>query len=226
MIALDCRTQAEALGWVSRLSTVEPDLVFKVGLELFTACGPSVVDAIRAKGGRVFLDLKLHDIPQTVAHATQVACELGVAFLTLHSQGGARMITVAREACDRVAANTTQLLAVTALTSFSESEWQEQVGHSESIARGVSRLALLARSAGAHGWVCAAPDLAHLPADFAAYRMVPGIRLAGGDAHDQRRVMTPREAADAGASGLVLGRAILEAQDPEAALAHICTQLR
>lgn len=100
-----------------------------------------MVQAIQAQSGRVFLDLKLHDIPQTVAHATRVACELGVNFLTLHAQGGARMIAAARKAADHLAASPTRLLAVTVLTSFTDSEWQEQAGSPESAAQAVSRLA-------------------------------------------------------------------------------------
>ena len=184
--------------------------LFKVGLELFVAHGRAAVDAVRGPGLPIFLDLKLHDIPQTVEGAARGVAALGVDYVTVHASGGAEMIRAARRALPR-----TKLLAVTALTSLGPADL-DAVG----LARdAVPRLAKLALGAGADGLVCSPQEVAELRASLGAapILVVPGIRPAGAAAGDQRRTGTPAEAVRAGASILVIGRPLRDAADPAAA---------
>jgi orotidine-5'-phosphate decarboxylase len=223
IIALDVPTGHEALALVDLLG--EQGTFYKVGLELYTREGPGVVEALRARGKRVFLDLKLHDIPNTVAGAVRAASEQDVELLTVHATGGEAMMAAAQDA----AAGRVRLLAVTLLTSLQpaavERIWGRELA---SLRDEVLRLAGQARAAGIEGVVSSAHEAEalrrHLGAE--AYLVTPGIRLAGGEAHDQARVMTPAHAVAAGADVLVVGRAVTAAADPAAALTQVLDEAR
>ncbi len=196
----------------------------KLGLEFFAAHGPDGVRRAAAGQASVFLDLKLHDIPNTVAGAVRAALALDPLFLTLHSAGGPAMMRAAVEA--RGAART-QLLGVTVLTSLDEGDLAA-TGQTGPVAAQVRRLALLARSAGLDGVVCSPQEVAMLReacgSDFLL--VVPGIRPAGAAVGDQKRVQTPRDAIAAGADYLVIGRPITAAPDPAAAARAILAEIR
>jgi orotidine-5'-phosphate decarboxylase len=223
ILALDVPDAAAAFALLDR---VGPSAGFvKVGLQLFTAEGPEVVRALHARGCRVFLDLKLHDIPNTVAQAVRSAASLGVELLTLHASGGAAMMRAARAAAGDGGPG---LLAVTVLTSLSAQETAEAWGRDAVSAEAeVERLARLAHSCGMDGVVASVHELPAirrtLPRDFRV--LTPGIRMAGGDAGDQSRVATPAEAVRLGADYLVIGRAVTAAADPAAALRGILDDL-
>jgi len=219
IVALDYADAASALALVERL---DPSLCrLKVGKELFTAAGPELVRTLVARGFEVFLDLKFHDIPNTVAAACRAAAGLGVWMMNVHASGGRRMMTAAQEALAGLP-NRPLLIAVTVLTSMSTEDLGE-VGISDAPADQVLRLARLSQQCKLDGVVCSAQEAAMLRADLGnAFRLVtPGIRPAGSDAGDQRRVMTPAEALRAGATDLVIGRPITAATDPLAALKQI-----
>jgi len=188
----------------------------KIGLQLFTAEGPAIVKEAKVLGFRVFLDLKLHDIPNTVAHAVQSAAAHHVDFLTIHTLGGPAMMLAASEA----AKNThLKLLGVTLLTSMDENECRA-VGLSDSTADQVLRLARLAGNCGLHGCVASPLEAAMLRKEMGPdfLLVIPGIRPAGSDAGDQRRILTPGQALAAGASYLVVGRPLMADPDPLLAL--------
>ncbi len=192
--------------------------LFKVGLELFVAHGRAAVDAVRHFGLPIFLDLKLHDVPQTVESAARGVAGLGVDYVTVHASGGDAMIRAARRALPR-----TKLLAVTALTSLGPDDF-DAIG----LARdAVSRLAKLAIAAGADGVVCSPQEVAALRSALGRdpLLVVPGIRPAGSAAGDQRRTGTPLEAVRAGASILVIGRPLRDAPDPAAAADAIAREI-
>ena len=219
IVALDFPDAASALALVDRL---DPALCrLKVGKELFTAAGPEFVRTLVARGYEVFLDLKFHDIPNTVAAACRAAASLGVWMLNVHASGGRRMMVAAREALADLP-HPPLLIAVTVLTSMSAEDLSE-VGVAAAPADQVLRLARLTQACRLDGVVCSAQEAALLRADLGAdFRLVtPGIRPAGADTGDQRRVMTPLEALHAGASDLVIGRPITAAADPLAALQQI-----
>jgi orotidine-5'-phosphate decarboxylase len=186
----------------------------KVGKELFVAAGPSVVAALQERGFDVFLDLKFHDIPNTVAGACRAAARLGVWMMNVHASGGEAMLRAAREAIEGVA-RPPMLVAVTILTSLSEGDLQ-RVGYAGSLMENVERLARLTRACGLDGVVCSALEAPLIRKatgdDFTL--VTPGIRLADGDTHDQARIVTPREAVRLGADYLVIGRPITQAKDP------------
>ena len=222
IIALDVSTLAEARAIVARLGNRAT--FYKVGLQLFASAGPPAVEWLHAEGKRVFLDLKLHDIPNTVARAAESAARLGVSLLTVHALGGEAMV---RAAVD-VAAERTGILAVTLLTSMDLEAVGTAFGRPvRSFEEEVVRLARVARSAGAHGVVCAGTECAAVRALGAPPLavLVPGIRFAGGAAHDQSRVVTPADAARAGATYIVLGRAVTAADDPAEALQRAAAEL-
>lgn len=203
------------LGHAKELSAAisEAGCGVKVGMEFFNAHGPQGVQMILESRVRpsVFLDLKYHDIPNTVAGAVKSACSLDVAYLNVHAAGGAAMMQAAQAAC----AACTRLLAVTVLTSLDDSALEE-VGQRGPAVDQVTRLARLTHASGLAGIVCSAHEIKHirnaLPNDFIL--MVPGIRPEGSKGDDQRRTMTPREAMDAGATHLVIGRPITGAPNP------------
>jgi orotidine-5'-phosphate decarboxylase len=220
--ALDLPDRDSALAMVERLAGRVG--WFKVGLELFVAEGPGLVEEIRGRGHPVFLDLKLHDIPNTVASAVRSAGRLGAGMLTLHASGGRAMLEAARDAARRLSAPPL-LLAVTALTSLSQGE-VEELGVTGPLGGWVARLAGLAVECGLHGLVCSAAEVAWLRRahpDLAL--VVPGIRPAGSAHADQRRAATPADAMRAGASYLVVGRPILAATDPARAADAIVAEM-
>jgi orotidine-5'-phosphate decarboxylase len=203
----------------------------KVGLELFTAAGPAVVLELRRRGLRVFLDLKFHDIPATMAGACRSAARLGAELITVHACAGSEALVAAQAAAQKGAAeeglSAPTLLAVTVLTSWEAERFGRELAISTPLERYVGELAQLAAAAGLTGAVCSPLEVAGLraahPEPFTL--VTPGIRLAGGKAGDQKRVMTPAQAIAAGASHLVIGRPISAAADPAAAFAACCAQL-
>jgi orotidine-5'-phosphate decarboxylase len=203
----------------------------KVGLELFSAAGPSVVARLRERGLQVFLDLKFHDIPATMAGACRSAAGLGAGLISVHACAGRQALQAAQEAAREAAATVglepPTLLAVTVLTSWDPGPFHSELAIEEPIERYVPRLAQLAAQAGIGGCVCSPLEVAALrrshPHPFAL--VTPGIRPAGADAGDQRRLTTPGEAIAAGASQLVIGRPISAGDDPAARFAAICREL-
>jgi orotidine-5'-phosphate decarboxylase len=219
IVALDVPEAPAALAMAARL---DPKLCrVKVGKELFTAAGPAVVEKLQERGFEVFLDLKYHDIPNTVAGACRSAARLGVWMLNIHASGGEAMMRAARDAVDSVA-RPPLLIGVTILTSLG-TEALHQVGFSGTPEENVLRLARLARASGLDGVVCSAEEAAALRgaagADFTL--VTPGIRLASDARGDQSRVVTPREAVRLGSHYLVIGRPITGAADPAATLESI-----
>jgi orotidine-5'-phosphate decarboxylase len=221
-VALDTGTGAEAVAMAQRLAGRAGWM--KVGLEVFVAEGPPLVARIAATGARVFLDLKFHDIPATVAGAVASAARTGAAMVNVHASGGRAMLEAARKAAD--AAGLPKLIAVTLLTSLDLAALSDLplAGNPEGIAR---RLAVLARDCRLDGAVCSATDLPAIRSacgpDFLT--VVPGIRPAGADVQDQKRVATPASAVAAGADILVIGRPVTGAPDPGAALDRILEEV-
>ncbi len=220
IVALDYPTAQDALDMADRL---DPKMCrVKVGKELFTVAGPDVVKQLMAKGFDVFLDLKFHDIPNTVAAAVKVAAQMGVWMVNVHASGGSRMMRAAREAVDSVANNVTHLIAVTVLTSMSPEDLSE-TGISKSPLEQVLYLADLAKQAGMDGVVCSAQETQTLRKalgdDFLL--VTPGIRMPGDSAGDQRRVVSPADALKNGSSYLVMGRSITGAVDPISVLNEV-----
>lgn len=218
IVALDVPTADQAFALVDTLGG-EGDF-FKVGLELFTHEGPGVVEKLIDGGKRVFLDLKFHDIPNTVARAVASATELGVDLLTVHSAGGADMLRAASDAADE----RTRIVGVTVLTSLSPSAVEEVWGREMlSLRDEVVRLASMCHAAGLDGVVSSAQEVASIKRRVGASFVVvtPGIRLPGGEAHDQARVVTPGEAVREGSDYLVVGRAVSQADDPVGVLRMI-----
>jgi orotidine-5'-phosphate decarboxylase len=219
IVALDFPDAASALALVDRL---DPALCrLKVGKELFTVAGPDLVRALVARGYEVFLDLKFHDIPNTVAAACRAAAGLGVWMMNVHASGGRRMMQAAREALAELPQRPL-LIGVTVLTSMSAEDLAE-TGIAAAPADQVMRLASLTQACGLDGVVCSAQEAALLRQRLGEdFRLVtPGIRPAGSEASDQRRVMTPTQAIAAGASDLVIGRPITAAGDPVKVLQSI-----
>ena len=217
--ALAFRRGVEGLRWV------------KVGLELFVQAGPEVVAQLREQGLRVFLDLKFHDIPATMAGACRRAAGLGAELITVHACAGREALqaaqTAAAEGAQAAGLATPTLLAVTVLTSWEEQRLQRELAIRQDIAERVPALAALAAGAGVGGCVCSPLEAASLraqhPEPFAL--VTPGIRPSGSAVGDQARVLGPAEAIAAGASQLVIGRPITKAEDPSAAFAACCAEL-
>ncbi len=223
IVALDFPTADQALELVAKLDPQRCRL--KVGKELFTRSGPELVRTLVADGYDVFLDLKYHDIPNTVARACAAAADLGVWMVNVHALGGEKMMRAAREALEGLEKRPL-LIAVTILTSMGEDDLPG-IGLSGSPADNVRRLAALAQASGLDGVVCSPQEVTMLRGELdSAFALVtPGIRPAGGDKGDQTRIMTPAQALDAGSSYLVIGRPITAAPDPLAALAAIEAEL-
>jgi len=223
IVALDVPNAAQARQIVQTLG--ETVTTYKVGKQLFTAEGPQVVRDLVSSGRKVFLDLKFHDIPNTVAEAVRSAASLGVTMLNVHASGGSKMMRAAVEAATQ-SATKPLVLAVTVLTSLSDADMQE-IGVSGSVRTQVLRLATLARNAGCGGIIASAQEAGALRRElgegFAI--VVLGIRPAGADIGDQARVMTPREAIAAGATYLGVGRPIYQAADPAKAAREILTEM-
>jgi orotidine-5'-phosphate decarboxylase len=208
------------------VNCLEPDQCrLKVGKELFTSAGPQFVETLAGRGFEVFLDLKFHDIPTTVAKACRAAAGLGVWMLNVHALGGERMLNAAREALEQ-GSRPPLLVAVTILTSMDESDLHG-VGLSGTAEDNVIRLATLAHQCGLDGVVCSSRETAQLRERFGSgFRLVtPGIRPSGSRADDQRRVMTPLDAVGNGSSYLVIGRPVTQADDPTGVLRTINSEL-
>lgn len=224
IVALDFADAGAAQAFVQRVTPAQCRL--KVGMELFTAAGPDLVRHLVARGFDVFLDLKYHDIPSTVARACTQAAELGVWMLNVHALGGERMLQAAREAIES-SKHRPLLLGVTLLTSHGEDELAE-LGLEHGAERQVERLAGLVRDAGLNGVVCSPAEAALLRRRFGGefVLVTPGIRKAGDAVDDQRRTRTPVEAVAEGADYLVIGRPVTRAPDPAAVLDGINREIR
>lgn len=223
IIALDVPSSTEARTVVDTLGDAVS--FYKVGLELFVADGEATLTLLRERGKRVFLDLKLHDIPRTVARAVVSASRFGADLLTIHAGGGRAMIAAAAEAA-AAAPEPPRILAVTVLTSLDDSDLAD-VGVTRGAAAQVDALGRLAIEAGADGLVCSPREVGRLRTALGPmpYLVTPGIRPAGGDLGDQKRVATPEAAARDGASAIVVGRPVVQAPDPRAAALVIQTAL-
>lgn len=224
IIALDYADKQQALDFIKQLDPSTCRL--KIGKEMFTHFGPEFVKELVAKDFELFLDLKFHDIPNTVAKAVKAAADLGVWMVNVHASGGRRMMEAAKAALEPYGDKAPLLIAVTVLTSMDQSDLNE-LGIEISPAEQVKRLALLAKSSGLDGVVCSSHEAEELKAllggDFKL--ITPGIRPAGSDAGDQRRIKTPREALDCGSDYLVIGRPITQAADPTQVLTEINASL-
>lgn len=229
IVALDGMAPDQALAFAAAV----PELRWvKVGLELFVAGGPAVVQQLRDQGKRVFLDLKFHDIPATMAGACRSAARLGAELITVHACAGSEALRVAQAAAaeSATAAGLVQptLLAVTVLTSWDPQRFAAELAIEEPVATYAPRLAQLAAEAGIGGCVCSPLEVAALrvahPEPFAL--VTPGIRPAGAALGDQQRVMTPAQAVAAGSSQLVIGRPITAAADPAEAFQACCAELQ
>ena len=227
--ALDVPTVEQALKLAQQLAPAVG--AFKIGKELFTSAGPDIVRRVRDTGASVFLDLKFHDIPNTVAKAVAAAVRLDVQMLTIHASGGSEMMRAAEQSAQQTAAQLSRsaplVLGVTVLTS-QDSKTLAELGGETDVAKQVERLALLASQSGLRGLVCS-------PLEIVALRRIlppqmqlvtPGIRTGAEKADDQKRTLTPREAIQAGVSWLVIGRPITAAADPRAAAENILNSLR
>ena len=221
-IALDFPDALQAFDLVNRLD--DTCQWFKVGMELYYAAGNSFVQQLRDRGFNVFLDLKLHDIPNTVAGAVRSATHAGASLLTVHASGGAAMLSAAAEAAATPGAP--KLLAVTVLTSMDAYELSG-IGVTGTPAQQVLRLAKLAKAAGIDGMVCSAEEVSTLRTEMGPQTMlvIPGIRPAGSATGDQKRIATPATAIAQGASMLVVGRPITQAADPAAAARAILEEI-
>lgn len=223
ILALDYTNLTDVEALVEQLDPA--DCRLKVGKELFTYCGPKVVELLTGKGFEVFLDLKFHDIPNTVAGAVKAAAELGAWMVNVHASGGERMMAAAREALASYQQRPL-LTAVTVLTSMERSDLKAIGLDCEPVAQ-VQRLAKLTQQCGLDGVVCSAQEVSDLRQllgdDFAL--VTPGIRPAMSEQGDQRRIATPAEAMSSGSSYLVIGRPITQSSDPRASLAAINQQL-
>ena len=223
VVALDYPDQAQALAMADQLDPAKVRV--KVGKEIFTRSGPAVVEALHGKGFEVFLDLKFHDIPNTVAGAVAAAADMGVWMVNVHAGGGQRMMEAAANA---IANHRTRplLIAVTVLTSMDRTDLS-QIGIVDEPQVQVRRLAELSKVSGMDGVVCSAQEAGLLKQacgqDFAL--VTPGIRPAGSDAGDQRRVLTPVEARDAGVDYMVIGRPVTQAAQPTAVVDEILQSL-
>jgi orotidine-5'-phosphate decarboxylase len=228
IVALDVGSREEALPLIKQLKGVE---VFKVGLKLFTAEGPPLLREIKILRKKIFLDLKLHDIPNTVAEAVKVAVKHGANMLTLHASGGREMMEKAVNAAEKEAekegTDKPLLLAVTILTSLQDDQLRE-IGMPAATLTQVLRLAKLAREAGVDGVVCSPQEIEIIKKEIGQDLLVvvPGIRPSWAAAHDQKRIMTPSLALRKGADYLVIGRPIIAAPSPQEAFLKILDELR
>ncbi len=224
IVALDVSTAAEAEAVVARLGSAVS--FYKIGLELFAAAGPEVVARVKKHGKHVFLDLKLHDIPRTVERAVKSCGALGVDLLTIHSAGGKAMIRAAADAAATFGANRPRVVAVTCLTSLDQADLAD-IGVTRAMVEQVAALGSLAVGNGADGIVCSPQEVVAMRRRLGpqALLVTPGVRPAGADVGDQKRVATPAQAVRDGATHLVVGRPILEATDPRAAAAAIRAEM-
>lgn len=224
LVALDYADKNAALAFVDN---IDPrDCRLKVGKEMFTLYGPQLVSELKQRGFEIFLDLKFHDIPNTAAHAVAAAAELGVWMVNVHASGGARMMSAAREALVPFGKDAPLLIAVTVLTSM-EAEDLRGIGIEQSPADYAERLAKLTKACGLDGVVCSAHEATRLKNSCGKdFKLVtPGIRPEGSAAGDQRRIMTPVEAVQAGVDYMVIGRPITQSATPAETLRSILNSL-
>lgn len=224
VVALDYANRDSALAFVDR---IDPrDCRLKVGKEMFTLFGPQFVRELQQRGFDIFLDLKFHDIPNTTAHAVKAAADLGVWMVNVHASGGARMMTAAKEALLPFGADAPLLIAVTVLTSMEASDLQD-IGITATPAEHAERLARLTQQCGLDGVVCSAQEAVRFKSELGhAFKLVtPGIRPHGSDAGDQRRIMTPEQALQAGVDYMVIGRPVTQSVDPAQTLKAINASL-
>src|SRR5471030_2261721 len=228
IVALDVPTAEQALKLAQQIASAVG--AFKIGSELFTSAGPDIVKKIRATGAAVFLDLKYHDIPNTVAKAVAAATRLDVQMITIHTGGGLEMMRAAEESAQKTAnqagLNAPLVLGVTVLTS-SDSHTLAEIGCQQDVGAQVERLANLAVKAGLRGLVCSPLEIADLREFLPSHiqLVTPGIRTGAEKTDDQKRTLTPREAIQAGANWLVIGRPIYAAENPRAAAEKILESL-
>jgi orotidine-5'-phosphate decarboxylase len=223
IVALDYSDPEPALQLVNQLT---PELCrLKIGKELFTTAGPQLIQNVQEKGFEVFLDLKFHDIPNTVAKACEAAARLGVWMVNVHALGGKKMMQAAREAVDKFN-KPPKLIAVTILTSMDEQDITE-IGLSGSPQENVISLARLAKASDFDGVVCSPKEVNQLRQQLGGEfcLVTPGVRPQGASQDDQKRTTTPKQALQSGASYLVIGRPITKAHDPLQALTVICTEI-
>jgi orotidine-5'-phosphate decarboxylase len=229
VLALDVDDDQEALGIVAELK--EAVGMFKVGHQLFTACGPDIVRRIIKRGGRVFLDLKYHDIPNTVAKASAEAVKLGVSIFNVHALGGLDMMKAAAESANETAGKLNlpvpAVLAVTILTSMDEKNLRKELKITRSLRREVAHLARLAQRAGMRGVVASPQEIKMLRRAVRGEFVIltPGVRPAWAEQDDQKRTMTPGEAVSAGADYIVVGRPVLKAADRREAVRKILEEM-
>jgi len=226
IIALDVASLDEAEKVVE--ATGEQAVVYKIGSELFTRCGPPAVDLLRRRGKEVFLDLKFHDIPNTVSKAVAAAAALGVNMLNVHAFGGADMMSAAAEAAKKAGrGESPKVLAVTVLTSIDESILAEDMGCRRAVEEQVVHLAKLAAKSGLDGVVASAKEIAVIRQNLGSEFLIvtPGIRPRWAAKGDQKRVTTPAEALRAGADYIVIGRPVTASSDPKEALERILTEI-
>lgn len=224
IVALDYDNQADALAFVDKIDPASCRL--KVGKEMFTLFGPEFVRELHKRGFSVFLDLKFHDIPNTCSKAVRAAAELGVWMVNVHASGGERMMAASREILEPYGNDRPLLIGVTVLTSMEQLDLAG-IGLDVAPQQQVMRLATLTKNSGLDGVVCSAQEAAMLKQSLGqAFKLVtPGIRPAGSDVGDQRRIMTPYEAIQAGSDYLVIGRPITQAAEPAKVLAAINASL-
>lgn len=224
IVALDYDSSLAAIALAERLNPTHCRL--KVGKELFTHCGPQIVDELHKLGFEVFLDLKFHDIPNTVRHAVKAAAKLNVWMLNIHCMGGGAMIKAAKEEIESFGKNAPLLIGVTVLTSMSQAQLK-QLGFNNSLHDTVQNLANMAYDEGLDGVVCSAQEVSFLRNAFASpFRLVtPGIRPSWAKSDDQHRIVTPCDALQMGSDYLVVGRPITQAADPAEALEKIIHEI-
>lgn len=228
VVALDYHERDKALAFVDK---IDPrDCRLKVGKEMFTLFGPQLVRDLQQRGFDVFLDLKFHDIPNTTARAVAAAADLGVWMVNVHASGGARMMAAARDALAPFGKDAPLLIAVTVLTSMETCDLRDlrDLGVTLSPAEHAERLARLTQQCGLDGVVCSAQEAVRFKQVFgAAFKLVtPGIRPAGSEAGDQRRIMTPEQALSAGVDYMVIGRPVTQSVDPAQTLKDINASLK
>lgn len=225
IVALDYDNQADALAFVDRIDPSSCRL--KVGKEMFTLFGPDFVKELHKRGFSVFLDLKFHDIPNTCSKAVRAAAEMGVWMVNVHASGGERMMAASREILEPYGKDRPLLIGVTVLTSMEQSDLAG-IGLDIAPQEQVIRLANLTKNSGLDGVVCSAQEASMLKSELGKeFKLVtPGIRPAGAAVGDQKRIMTPVDAVQAGSDYLVIGRPITQSSDPAAVLAEINATLK
>lgn len=227
IVALDVSKKDKALRLIKELDLTQ---TFKIGLELFTAEGPMLLEEIRTLGKKIFLDLKLHDIPNTVAQATRAATRYGIQMTTIHASGGREMmqkaVEAAAEEASKLGIEKPLLLAVTVLTSLKDEDLRE-IGMGEDLSSQVLRLALLAKTAGMDGLICSAHEIELIRRELGEgfLLVAPGIRPSWAASYDQKRIISPAAAIQKGADYLVIGRPITAAPSPREAFLRILEEL-